>query len=138
VPAPGPPLFCAALVPAPDSAPNAQLPSFAWQPQNPSKRLIPNETHREIFHKSATNSSRIFDSAGGDIQDVVPLVLDSLAYKIGAPNRPHDNFSPPPQQSQPSCHRPAAPKPFTPSHCCEEDTLPSPPLWELFLEPEHH
>jgi hypothetical protein len=81
MPVPGPPLFRAALVPALDSAPNAQLPSFAQQPQNPSGRLIPNKTHREIFHKSAMNSSRICDLVGGDIRDVVPLVLDSLAYK---------------------------------------------------------
>jgi hypothetical protein len=69
------------LMPVLDSAPKAQLPSFAQQQQNPSGRLIPNETHREIFHKSSMNSSRIFDSVGGDIWDVVPLVLDSLAYK---------------------------------------------------------
>jgi hypothetical protein len=81
VPAPGLPLFRAALVPASDSAPNAQLPSFARQPQNPSRRLIPNETHHEIFHKSTMNSSRIFDSVVGDIRHVVPLVMDSLAYK---------------------------------------------------------
>jgi hypothetical protein len=60
-----------------------------------------------------------------------------LGLQIGAPNCPHDNFSPLPQQSQLSCHRPSTPKPFTPSHCWE-DLLPSPPLRELFLEPEHH
>jgi hypothetical protein len=38
--------------------------------------LSPTKTHCEIFHKSAMNPSRIFDSVGV-IRDVVPLVLDS-------------------------------------------------------------
>jgi hypothetical protein len=43
--------------------------------------LSPTKTQLEIFHKSAVNSSRIFDSVGGVIRDVVPLMLDSMAYK---------------------------------------------------------
>jgi hypothetical protein len=39
------------------------------------------KTKNEIHVKSAMNSPRIFVSDGGVVWDVVPLVLDSLAYK---------------------------------------------------------
>jgi hypothetical protein len=77
-------LGCLCLVPRsclPRLRPNARLPSSARQPQNPNGGFTPNETRREIILKSAMNMLRIFDSVGGEIWDVVPLVLDSLAYK---------------------------------------------------------